>query len=131
VVSFPAIFAVSLLGCVVGSLITPADDLGVLKNFYVKVRPWGFWRPIHDLVAAEQPGLAANREFGRDMLNIVVGIAWQTALTAAGIYIVLQDWRACGYAAGVIAATSLFLKFNWYDKLQDYPDGVEPAASGH
>jgi solute:Na+ symporter, SSS family len=127
VVSFPAIFAVSLLGCVVGSLITPADDIGVLKNFYVKVRPWGFWRPIHDLVSAEQPGLAANREFGRDMVNIIVGIAWQTALTAFGIYIVLQDGRACGYAAAVIAGTSLFLKFNWYDKLRDYPDGLEPA----
>jgi solute:Na+ symporter, SSS family len=128
VFSFPAIFVVSLVGCVVGSLMTPADDLGVLKNFYLKVRPWGLWRPIHDLVAAEQPGVAANRDFGRDMVNILVGIAWQTALTVAGIYIVIQDWRACGYAVGVIAAASLFLKFNWYDKLQDYPDGVDAAA---
>jgi Na+/proline symporter len=128
-ITFPAIFAVSLVGCIVGSLATPADDVGVLKNFYFKVRPWGFWGPVHDLVAAEQPGVAANNDFGRDMVNIVVGIAWQTALTAVGIYIVLEDWRACGYAAAVIAATSVFLKFNWYDKLQDYPDGVEPAAS--
>jgi solute:Na+ symporter, SSS family len=128
-IMFPAIFFTSLLGCLVGSLVTPPDDLETLKNFYLKVRPWGWWRPIHDLVAAEQPGIAANRDFGRDMVNIVVGIAWQTALTAAGIYIVLQDWRACGYAAAVIAATSLFLKFNWYDKLQDYPDGVESAAT--
>jgi hypothetical protein len=129
VVSFPIIFVVSLAGCIVGSLATPADDLGVLKNFYLKVRPWGFWGPIHELVAAESPGVTRNRDFGRDMINIVVGIAWQTALTAVGIYIVLQDWRACGYAAAAIAATSLFLKFNWYDKLQDYPDGVEPVAA--
>jgi hypothetical protein len=110
-------------------MVTPPDDLGVLKNFYVKVRPWGFWRPIHDLVAETHPGITANRDFGRDMVNIVVGIAWQTSLTAGGIYIVLEDWRAVGYAAAVIAATSLFLKFNWYDKLQDYPSGVEPAAT--
>jgi Na+/proline symporter len=129
VFSFPAILAVSLVGCIVGSLMTPADDLSVLKNFYVKVRPWGFWKPIHELAAEERPGLTPNRDFGRDMLNIIVGIAWQTALTAAGIYIVLQDWRAVGYAAAVIAATSVFLKFNWYDKLQDYPDGVEPTAT--
>jgi Na+/proline symporter len=122
-ITFPAIFLVSLAGCIVGSLATPADDIGVLKNFYLKVRPWGFWGPVHNLVAAGQPGIAANNDFGRDMVNIVVGIAWQTALTAVGIYIVLEDWRACGYAAAVIAATSVFLKFNWYDKLQDYPDG--------
>jgi Na+/proline symporter len=129
VFAFPAIFIASLAACVIGSMVTPPDDLGVLKNFYVKERPWGFWRPIHDLVAETHPGITANHDFGRDMVNIVVGIAWQTSLTAGGIYIVLEDWRAVGYAAAVIAATSLFLKFNWYDKLQDYPSGVEPAAT--
>ncbi len=127
VVTFPAIFAASLAGCVIGSLLTRPDDLDVLKNFYLKTRPWGWWQPIHDLVAAERPGLAPNRDFRRDMVNIVVGIAWQTALTAAGIYIVLQDWRAVGVCAAVIAATSVFLKFNWYDKLHDDPDEIALA----
>jgi Na+/proline symporter len=128
VLSFPMIFALSLAGCIFGSLLTAPDDLDILKTFYLKVRPWGFWSPIHDLVALEQPGLQANRDFRRDMINIVVGIVWQTALTAAGIYLVLQDWRALSAAGLVIAATSLFLKFNWYDKLQDYPDHAEPST---
>jgi SSS family solute:Na+ symporter len=129
VMSFPITLAFSLAGCIAGSLSTRPDELEVLKNFYVKVRPWGFWRPIHDLVEVERPGLQPNRDFRRDMVNIVVGIAWQTALTAAGIYLVLQDARSLGYAALVIVATSVFLKFNWYDKLEDYPDHVEPAAA--
>jgi Na+/proline symporter len=128
VVSFPAIFAASLVGCIVGSLVTRSDDAAVLKNFYLKVRPWGFWGPIHEMVAAERPGLQPNRNFRRDMVNIVVGIAWQTALTAAGIYIVLQDWRSLGVALAVIGATSVFLKFNWYDKLRDEPDEAESAT---
>ena len=121
VVSFPIIFAVSLAGCWLGSLLTPPDDVEVLKNFYLKTRPWGFWRPIHDLVAAERPGLQANRDCPRDLFNIVVGIAWQSALTAAGIFIVLQDWGSLAIAAAVIAVTSVVLKFNWYDRLEDFP----------
>jgi hypothetical protein len=111
----------------VGSLLTPPDDVEVLKNFYVKVRPWGAWRPIHQLVVAERLGLTANRDFTRDMANVTVGIAWQTALTATGVYIVLQNWTAVACTAIVIGATSLFLKFNWYDKLKDDPD-YAPAA---
>ena len=130
IVSFPGIFLASLLGCIAGSLLTPPDDLAVLKNFYLKVRPWGAWRPIHDLVAAEHPGMSENCDFSRDLVNVAVGIVWQTTLTAAGIYIVLQNWTAVGWAAAVIFATSLFLKIDWYDKLQDYPDHAEvvPAA---
>jgi solute:Na+ symporter, SSS family len=61
------------------------------------------------------------------MLNIVVGIAWQTALTCAGIYLVLRDWRALSISFGVILVTSIFLKFNWYDKLRDWPEGSGPT----
>jgi hypothetical protein len=80
------------------------------------------------LVAAEHPGLKANLDFRRDMVNIVVGITWQTALTAAGIYLVLQDWRSLGFAAMVVVATSAILKYNWFDKLRDYPD--QSSADG-
>ena len=41
VVSFPIIFAVSLAGCWLGSLLTPPDDVEVLKKFHPKTRPWG------------------------------------------------------------------------------------------
>jgi SSS family solute:Na+ symporter len=128
VISFPIIFLLSLAGCIIGSLLTPHDDEEVLKNFYIKVRPWGFWGPVRQWVAAEHPQLQPNRDFGRDLINIVVGIIWQTALTAAGIYIVLQDWKAVSWAAAVIAATSLFLKLNWYDKLRDEPDQMGQAT---
>jgi SSS family solute:Na+ symporter len=129
VFSFPAIFVISLVGCVAGSLLTEPDDLEVLKEFYLKVRPWGWWRPVYRLVAAERPEVLPNRDFSRDMINILVGIAWQTALTATGIYIVLMDWNAVAICGAVIAGTSLFLKFNWYDKLRDEPEAAARGSS--
>jgi len=126
---FPIILGISLVGSVVGSLATPADDVEVLKNFYVTVRPWGFWRPIHDLVAAERPGTLPNRDFVRDVFNVIVGVTWQTALTAAGIYLVLQDYNRLAVTAAIIGVTSLILKFTWYDKLRDDPADASPADS--
>ncbi|NNE34549.1 MAG: Na+:solute symporter [Rhodothermales bacterium] len=126
--SFPIILVLSIVGCIAGSLMTSPDEEAVLMNFYLKVRPWGFWRPIHKRVLAEHPGIEANKDFKRDMLNIVVGIIWQTALTAAGIYLVLEEWTYLLVCLVVIAATSAFLKLNWYDRMQDYPDDLAAAA---
>ncbi|TWT87354.1 Sodium/glucose cotransporter [Pseudobythopirellula maris] len=124
---FPVLLAASLLGCVAGSLLTEADDREVLKNFYRRVRPWGFWGPIHEEVLAEHPGLVPNRNFPRDAFNVLVGVAWQTSLVAIGIYLVLQDYTAVGWATGVAVVSMLVLKFNWYDKLEDYPADLGPA----
>ncbi len=119
--TFPIILGTSLIGCIAGSLFTEPDDEEVLKNFYLRVRPWGFWRPIHDKLAAEFPALEANRNFRRDLLNVAVGIVWQTALTAAGIYLVLERTTELLVCAGLIVACSLFLKYNWYDRMEDWP----------
>ena len=126
---FPIILALSLLGSIVGTLLTPPDDTEVLKAFYLKVRPWGFWKPIHDLAAAENPDVARNRDFGRDMFNSMIGICWQTAITAVGIYLVIQDYLGLAISIGVIAVTTVVLKFNWLDKLRDYPQDLSPSGT--
>ena len=122
---FPLILALSLAGCIAGTLLTKPDDTAVLENFYLRVRPWGFWKPIHDKLALERPGLVANTAFKRDMFNVVVGIIWQTALTATGIFIVLRDVRALAISVGLVAVTATILKFTWYDKLEDYPADLQ------
>jgi hypothetical protein len=96
------------------------------------VRPWGFWRPIHDELARERPGLKANRNLPRDLFNVAVGIVWQTALTAGGIYLVIEDFPKLAWALGIAAVCMLVLKVSWYDRLEDYPDDVaaEMAAAG-
>jgi len=121
---FPGILGVSLAGCVFGSLATPPDDAGVLDRFYLRVRPWGWWGPVHDRLRATHPQLAANRDGPRDAFNVAVGIIWQTSLTAAGIYLVLQNFNRLGLATVIAVVCMVVLKFTWYDRLVDYPDDV-------
>ncbi|WP_347331593.1 sodium:solute symporter family protein [Marinimicrobium locisalis] len=122
--AFPFMLAACLFVCVVGSLLTPPDDMDVLKRFYVKVRPWGFWGPVRDAVQADYPGVKANPHFWRDAANVVVGIVWQTGLVAAPIFMVIQHWQEFATAMAVVAVTSLFLWRNWWCKLEEYPDDM-------
>ena len=121
--TFPFIFIVSLAGSIAGSLLTPPDDEEVLKNFYKKVRPWGFWQPIYEKVNAETPGgIQPNRAFGRDTLNVIIGMIWQISLTAIGIFLVIKAWDEFFACLIVLALTSFILKKNWLDKLRDEPE---------
>jgi len=114
---FPAILLLSLVGCVLGTLLTAPEDEDVLKSFYRRVRPWGFWGPILEKVRREDPTFEPNRDFGRDMFNIVVGICWQTSLVAIPVFLVIRKFNAVLIALGIVAVTSLILKFTWYDNL--------------
>jgi hypothetical protein len=126
--AFPMILGLSLVGCVAGSLLTEPDPPEVLETFYLKVRPWGAWGPVHDAIALRHPEIRANGGFRRDAFNVLVGVVWQTALVAIGILIVLQDLPALALAVAVTLVTSVILKVSWYDKLEDYPDQPHAAA---
>lgn len=130
---FPIILGLSFVGCFVGSLCHAPDDEEKLKSFYRNVRPWGFWRPIHDKVAAETPGFEGNRDFLRDSFNLVVGIVWQMSLVVFPIYLVIHRMEAMWITLGILAATSVILKFTWYDHLKtvdrEFEEGSLPTKN--
>jgi SSS family solute:Na+ symporter len=118
VLVFPLTFGLSLVGCLAGTWLTQPEDEEVLKDFYRRVRPWGFWGPILAKVRAEDPGFERNLDFWRDMFNVVVGITWQVSLVVLPIYIVIQKFRSAAVTGAIIAVTSIVLKFTWYDRLR-------------
>jgi len=117
--AFPIILLISAIGSVLGTLLTPAEDDETLKKFYKTVRPWGFWKPIHKKVVADDPSFEGNKDFRRDMFNIVVGVTWQVSLMAFPVFLVLREWTPFLVSTGIMIVTSVILKFNWWDKLKD------------
>jgi Na+/proline symporter len=115
--SFPFILALSLAGCLAGTFLTKPEDDEVLESFYRRVRPWGFWGPILAKVRQKDPTFEPNREFRRDMFNVLVGMCWQTSLVTFPVCVVIRKFDSAMMAAGVIAVTSVILKFTWYDHL--------------
>jgi SSS family solute:Na+ symporter len=117
--AFPLLLGVSFVGCFLGTLLTKPEDDEVLKDFYRRVRPWGFWGPVLAKVLKDDPTFQRNKDFPRDVFNIVVGIIWQTALVPLPIYIVLWNFKAAAAAFAVVVVTSITLKFTWYDRLNE------------
>ena len=115
--TFPLMLLIAVIGCIIGTYMAPPVNEEVLKDFYKNVRPWGFWKPIHDKVVAEDPEFKKNTNFKRDMFNVLIGTIWQTALVIFPIYIVLLEGVPTVISILVALVTTLILKKTWWDKL--------------
>ena len=114
---FPIILVVSIVAALLGTFLTPPEDEEVLKEFYRRVRPWGFWGPIRDKVMKEDPGFQRNKDFFRDMFNIGVGTVWQTCFIVLAMFLVTRHFRNVAITLAVLVGTCLILKKTWYDRL--------------
>jgi len=114
---FPFLFVLSLLGCLMGTWLSKPTEEDVLVDFYVRVRPWGFWGPIHQKALQKYPDLKRNNHFKRDLFNVGVGIIWQCCLTLIPMYIVIQQGQGLLASILILGITTLVLKKNWYDKM--------------
>jgi Na+/proline symporter len=116
---FPVLFILSLIGCLVGTYTSEPTDVEVLKQFYKTVRPWGFWKPIHQRVVTEDPTFIPNRRFKLDMFNVVLGIIAQLCLTILPMYIILWMKLPLLITIILIVIIAIVLKRTWWDKLEN------------
>lgn len=127
---FMGILSLSTAASVIACLASAPEPGDVLKRFYRTIRPWGFWGPIYAALKGEDPNFEKNKDFGRDVFNLAVGIVWQVSMVALPIYLVIRDTDKMLISLAVFVVTSAILKFTWYDKLgpgQMYLD--EPQVS--
>ncbi|HEX7456997.1 MAG TPA: sodium:solute symporter family protein [Ginsengibacter sp.] len=116
---FPVLFLISIAGCLAGTYSAPPTETEVLKIFYKTVRPWGFWKPIHQIVINEDPSFVANRRFKLDMFNVVLGIIAQLCLTILPMYVVLWMKLPLLLTVSILAIIIIILKKTWWNKLEN------------
>ena len=116
---FPLLLLISIAGCIAGTLLTPPNDDETLKSFYKKVRPWGFWKPIHDKVVAEDPAFISDKNFRRDAFNVIIGVIAQTCLVVIPMYLVLKQTVPMLVTIAITLVCVIILKKNWWNKLSD------------
>jgi Na+/proline symporter len=116
---WPLLFVLSIAGCLIGTYTAPPTDRSVLKKFYATVRPWGFWKPVHDEVVAENPDFVPNKRFKLDMFNVVLGIIGQLCLTILPMYVVLWLKLPLLITIAMLLVIVFILKRTWWDKLEN------------
>ena len=116
---FPGILVISLIGSIVGTYSAPPTDEKVLLTFYKNVRPWGFWKPVHDKLKTEYPTLQRNKSFGSDMFNILTGTIAQTVLVILPMYIIFRQEVPIYISLVILIVCIILLKKFWWNKLEE------------
>ncbi|HEA28407.1 MAG TPA: sodium:solute symporter, partial [Leeuwenhoekiella sp.] len=120
---FPIIFGFSILGCILGTFLTPSTDMATLKSFYKNVHPWGWWKPVRKHFKTTE-NVGKNIDFWLDMFNCGVGILWQSSMILLPIYFVIRDYELAAIWLLIFGVTTLILKFTWLDRVKDYKGSI-------
>ena len=116
---WPLLFVLSLSACIIGTYAAPPTDEAVLISFYKTVRPWGFWKPIHEKVVAADPSFVGNKNFKLDMFNVVIGIIGQLCFTLLPMYFILNMQQPLWITIAAIIVIVFILKRTWWNKLEN------------
>ncbi|AFY68794.1 Na+/solute symporter [Thalassoporum mexicanum PCC 7367] len=117
----------SLMGCIVGTLVTAPTEPEVLENFYRTTRPFGAWQHIAAKLP-ERSQLAITQENRRDLISIVIAVPWQLSLFLMGMLLVMKQWQSFLLVFAIFALLSVCLYFTWYRFLSEKPKSSQLEA---
>ncbi len=111
-ISFLVLLAVSIASIIVSSLLMKPAGMKTLKEFYRRVHPPGFWRPVKRSVAAEQ-NFEFKDSFAQNLVAaIIIGIGLQS-LFLSSVYACTQQWTTFTCSLIVVGASSLISYWTW------------------
>lgn len=116
---FPLLLLISVAGSIAGTFAAPPTEETVLKKFYATVKPWGYWKPVQELVMKDDPSFQPNKRFKLDMFNVALGIIAQLCMTVLPMYIVLSMHLPLLITVAILLVIVFVLKKTWWDKLED------------
>ncbi|MGK7874160.1 MAG: sodium:solute symporter [Xenococcaceae cyanobacterium] len=106
----------SLLGCIVGTILTEPTDREVMENFYKVTRPFGLWGAIgKNLPANIQAKIKAENQ--RDILSTLIAVPWQLVLFLMGMMFVMKRWDNFRFLLLLFILLSIGLYFTWFRHL--------------
>jgi Na+/proline symporter len=88
----------------------------VLKAFFRDTKPFGFWQPVRDRIAAlEMDTIRAENR--RDIWAICLAVPWQLVLFLTTMMFVTRAWDTFFTLLGVLVALTVGLYFTWFRHL--------------
>ena len=106
----------SLVGCILGTYLTPPTESAVLSNFYKVTRPFGFWGSVRTEIPTDVLN-QINEENRRDIIAIFFAVPWQGVLFLTGMMIVMKQWSNVFNLFGLLVVLSAGLYWFWYRHL--------------
>lgn len=111
-VNFVFLVIIGLIATIIGTYLTEPTDMNVLRTFYRKTRPFGFWGPLKKEMS-ETEQMKMDLEHTRDISALPYALIWQITLFLCPMLLVLHQFTAFA----VVLAINLFglagLYFFW------------------
>jgi SSS family solute:Na+ symporter len=124
--SFVVPSVISLVGCVLGSLLTTPTSRETLLNFVKVTRPFGFWAPIVEQLSRRDQD-AIRDESRRDLAAIAFAVPWQLVLFMLGMVFVLRQWSVFAVLLAAFAGLSAGVYWFWFRHLRTDETATEAA----
>jgi SSS family solute:Na+ symporter len=112
-VAFSFASGISLVFMIIGTLLTTSTDESVLKEFYKRTRPFGFWAHIKTAISSTVLE-KVNRENRRDSIATFFAVPWQVVLFLTMMMIVMQRWDMFGWLLAILVVLSVGLYHFWF-----------------
>jgi len=106
----------SLVGCFIGTYLTPPTESAVLSHFYKVTRPFGFWGAVRTEIPTNVLN-QINKENQRDIIAIFFAVPWQVVLFLTGMMIVMKQWSNVFNLFGLLIVLSAGLYWFWFRHL--------------
>jgi len=116
-----------LTGGLIGTYLDKPTDPEVLKTFYLKTRPFGFWGHLKKMLPEDEQK-KVTREHFYDILSIPFALIWQVTMFLFPMLIVIHNWPAFWGAFILWWVGGAGVYFFWWRQLPEtnvYDDDVE------
>jgi solute:Na+ symporter, SSS family len=113
IVSFPIVLLISLAGSLIGTFCSQPPDRDVLKRFFEKTRPFGFWNPVRKHCDLRIVQLARN-ENRNDIIAVFFALAFQFLIYWVPVQFMLKEWARFWMSSALFLISGAGLYCFWY-----------------
>ena len=106
----------SLIGTILGTLLTEPTDDETLQNFYNKTRPFGTWGRFKKRMDNDQQN-AIDAENKRDIFSTIIAVPWQVTLFLFMMSLMFKTWTTALILGLICVTLTIILYFSWYKHL--------------
>ncbi len=113
---FLAMGGLGLFGSIAGTLLTKPMDQEVLKNFYIKTKPFGFWGKLKDSLDPDLRKKVSSEHF-YDIISLPFVLIWFYLLLLLPVLLVIGNFKEFAGGLVLFGIALVGMYFFWYKKL--------------
>lgn len=113
---FVGISAITLVISVVVALLTAPTPPDVLRNFYMRTRPFGWWGPVKRGIDPETRA-SMHREHVNDVAALPFALVFQVTLFLLPMQVVIHTWNAFAVTLAIFLISCVGMYIFWWRNL--------------